>query len=230
MIDSVHTSVQVLEVVHLARIEVDPVGHMEVDLEVDCTEVALGYPVVVRTEVDSEADPTEAADDFPEVDHIAVAFEVVRNSLDSKFVLDSEVVHIEDVHLLGDWWHQTVRTVVDFLEVDRKAEWQEVDRMMVGAQEAVRREVDSLAVDRKEVDLPAADHSVVDLQVVARIEAGLQGVDHIEAGLQEVVRTAADLLEEVHTSSAIVVDHIAHEEGDPQSTPPAQIHDRRDCL
>lgn len=75
--DSVHIPVQVPEAVHLAR--------MDIDLEVECTEVEFGYPVVDRIEIDSEADQTEVADGFLEAGHIAVAFEVVRNSLDSKF-------------------------------------------------------------------------------------------------------------------------------------------------
>ena len=75
MADSVHAPGQDPEVVHLARIEVDPVDHMEVDRT-----GAFGYPEVVRIEVDSEADQTEVADDFLGADHIAVA-EAVHNSL-----------------------------------------------------------------------------------------------------------------------------------------------------
>ena len=41
-VDSAHTPVHVPEAVLLARIEVDPVGHMEVGLEVDHTGVVLG--------------------------------------------------------------------------------------------------------------------------------------------------------------------------------------------
>ena len=134
----------------------------------------------------------EAADDFLAADHIAVAFEVVRSSL------ESEVVRIEDVHLLEDCWQEAVHTVVDLLAVDRMAEWQGIAHMELGSQQVVHTEVE---VDHKEADLPAVDRSVV-------------VVVHIEAGLQEGVRTAADLLGEVHTEAAIVVDHIVPEEGD----------------
>jgi hypothetical protein len=198
-VDSAHTLVHVHEAVLLARIEVDPVGHMEVDLEVDRTGVVLGSLVVVRIEVDSRADQKEAADDFLAADHIAVAFEVVRSSL------DSGVVRIEDVRLLEDCWYEAVHSVVDLLGVDRMAEWQGTARMALGSQEVVHMEVE---VDHKEADLPAVDRSVV-------------VVVHIEAGLQESARTAADLSGEVHTEAAIVVDHIVPEERDQQNTQPA---------
>lgn len=54
--------------------------------------------MVDRIEIDSEVDQTEVADGFLETGHIVVAFEVVRNNL------DSVVARIEDIRLLEGCW------------------------------------------------------------------------------------------------------------------------------